>query len=99
LHGTCIEAPPQRIDSEDELFVVSYFSDIATNPDILALVAVIQQTVRKAIASIARYLARWKRYRSIWKVEKVSVQTFHITGKSTLFGRRALRYVLTFFRS
>ena len=74
MHGTCVEAPAQRVDYEDELFVVSYFSDIATNPDILSLVAAIQQTVRKAIASIARYLARWKRYRSIWKVEKVSAQ-------------------------
>jgi len=72
LHGTCVEAPPQKIDCEDELFVFSYFSDISTNPDILSLVFSIQQSIKKAIANVARYLMRWKRYRSIWKVDKVS---------------------------
>ena len=71
LHGTCVEAPPQKIESEDHLFVFSYFPDISTNPEIVSLVLNIQHSIKNAIANLTRYLMRWKRYRSIWKVDKV----------------------------
>jgi len=75
LHGTCVEAPPEKIETEDELFVVSYFFDISANPDVLSLVSSIQQSIKKSIASVSRYLMRWKRYRSIWKIESEKVST------------------------
>jgi len=79
LHGTCIEAPPQKIESEDEPFVYSYFFDISANPEILQLVFNIQNSTKSIIASLSRYLMRWKRYRSIWKVDKVRLNLhFHL---------------------
>ena len=73
LHGTCVEAPAQKIDSEDEPFVFSYFPDISTNPDIVTLMVQIQNSIRNTISSLTRYLMRWKRFRPIWKSDKVIV--------------------------
>ena len=78
LHGTCIEAPPQRIESEDEPFVVSYFSDIATNSDIVSQVINIQRNIKNTLNSLTRYLMRWKRFRIIWKSDKVSESLCHV---------------------
>jgi len=75
LHGTCLEAPAQKIDSEDEPFVFSYFPDISANPDVVSLALQIQNGVRSTISSLTRYLMRWKRYRTIWKSDKVRYDT------------------------
>jgi len=79
LHGTCVEAPVQKVDNEDEPFVCSYFPDISANPDVASLVLQIQHGVRSTISSLTRYLLRWKRYRHIWKSDKVSVVIYLIT--------------------
>lgn len=68
-----MEAPPQKIDSENELFIFSYFPDISTNPDIVTLMVQIQNGIRSTISSLTRYLMHWKRFRIIWKTDKVSV--------------------------
>jgi len=73
LHGTCVEAPVQKADGDGEPFVFSYFSDISTNPDIVSLLFSVEHNIKKTIGSITRYLMRWKRFRSIWKVDKVRV--------------------------
>jgi len=73
LHGTCVEAPAQKLDGENEPVVFSYFLDISTNPDVVELVMQTQNRVRAAISGLTRYLMRWKRFRTIWKSDKVSV--------------------------
>jgi len=81
LHGTCVEAPPQKIQSEDEPFVFSYFMDISANPDILSLVYDIQNKVVGTITNVTRYLMHWKRYRGVWKVDKVSIRIWFVRWK------------------
>jgi dynein heavy chain len=76
IHGTCTEAPPQKIPHEDEPFVFSFFTDVTANPDIIAIIHTIQHSVKDTINNLTRYLLRWKRYRSIWKVDKVSTELY-----------------------
>ncbi|ESO91629.1 hypothetical protein LOTGIDRAFT_122204, partial [Lottia gigantea] len=70
MNGTCIECPPQKVEGEDEPHVFSFFSDISNNSEILEVCSSIHQSVRRTLTSLARYLIRWKKYKSIWKVDK-----------------------------
>lgn len=71
MNGSCLECQPQKIEGEDELFAFSFFTDIAVNPDIIELVQKIQNDIKTTLTTLQRYLARWKKYRSVWKVDKV----------------------------
>ena len=42
-----------------------------SNPEVIALVQAIQQGMKNSLTLVTRYLARWKRFRSVWKSEKV----------------------------
>ena len=68
-----MEAPAQKLDGENEPVVFSYFPDISTNPDVVELVMQTQNRVRAAISGLTRYLMRWKRFRTIWKSDKVRI--------------------------
>ncbi|XP_050408300.1 dynein axonemal heavy chain 10 [Patella vulgata] len=70
MNGTCIECLPQKIEGEDEPHVFSFFTDISANPEIIEVCNTIQLSIRKTLTNLAKYLNRWKKYRSIWKVDK-----------------------------
>ncbi|PVD32839.1 hypothetical protein C0Q70_08286 [Pomacea canaliculata] len=70
MNGSCIETPPQKVEGEDELFVFSFFADIAVNTDILELVQTVTANIKNTLTMLTRYLNRWKKYRNIWKSEK-----------------------------
>ena len=71
MHGTCIETPPQHADGEDEPVVFSFFSDIANDATVIELVQNISKTVQSTLGSLNKFLSRWKRYRVLWKLDKV----------------------------
>jgi dynein heavy chain len=71
MNGTCIETAPQKVEGEDELFVFSFFSDISANPEIIEMVQTITNNIKNTLTTLTRYLNRWKKYRNIWKSEKV----------------------------
>ncbi|XP_064612357.1 LOW QUALITY PROTEIN: dynein axonemal heavy chain 10-like [Liolophura sinensis] len=73
LSGSCIEALPQKVDGEDEPFVFSFFMDLSANQDIIELVQMIQVNMKNTLTNLQRYLNRWKKYRSIWKVDKDAI--------------------------
>ena len=81
------------MEGEDDLFVFSFFTDIAMNPDIIELVQRVQNDIKQTLTTLQRYLTRWKKYRGIWKVDKVSmVRVFHlIKHRERLFGVKPLR--------
>ena len=72
MHGTCVETPPQHAEGEDEPILFSFFSDIAHNSTIIELVQNISKTVQTTLGSLNKFLSRWKRYRVLWKLDKVS---------------------------
>jgi DNA polymerase II small subunit/DNA polymerase delta subunit B len=71
MNGTCIETPPQKIPGEDEPFIFSFFSDISANQDVVGLVQTVQANMKNTLTTLTRYLTRWKKYRGVWKVDKV----------------------------
>ncbi|BFZ18669.1 hypothetical protein BsWGS_21707 [Bradybaena similaris] len=73
MNGSCLECQAQKIEGEDELFAFSFFTDIAVNPDIIELVQKIQNDIKTTLTTLQRYLARWKKYRSVWKVDKQTI--------------------------
>ncbi|XP_067660223.1 dynein axonemal heavy chain 10-like [Haliotis asinina] len=73
MNGTCIETAPQKVEGEDELYVFSFFQDISQNPEIIELVQIVAQNIKNTLTSLQRYLNRWKKYRNIWKPEKMQI--------------------------
>ena len=71
MNGTCIETAPQKVEGEDEPYVFTFFTDISANPDVIELVQTIQNSIKNTLTSLTRYLIRWKKYRGVWKVDKV----------------------------
>ena len=71
MNGTCIETPPQKVEGEDEPYIFSFFTDISANPEVIEMVQTIQNNMKNTLTSLQRYLNRWKKYRGIWKVDKV----------------------------
>ena len=71
MNGSCKETPAQKVEGEDELFVFSFFTDISQNPEIIEMVQNITGNIKNTLTTLTRYLNRWKKYRNIWKSEKV----------------------------
>ena len=59
--------------NEDEPYLFTFFSDISANPDIIVLVQTIQNNMKTTLTALTRYLTRWKKFRGIWKTDKVRV--------------------------
>lgn len=59
------------MEGEDEPYVFCFFTDISANPEIIDYVQTIQTDIKNTLTNMTRYLNRWKKYRSIWKVDKV----------------------------
>ena len=71
MNGSCKETLPQKVEGEDELYVFSFFTDISANQEIIELVQTITTNIKSTLTTLTRYLNRWKKYRNIWKSEKV----------------------------
>ncbi|XP_053509735.1 dynein axonemal heavy chain 10 isoform X2 [Ictalurus furcatus] len=70
MQGTCIECPPQRVDSEDEPFVFSFYSELCQLPQVNERAMTASQNAQRLLGSVARYLNDWRRYRTLWKLDK-----------------------------
>ena len=73
MNGTCIETPPQKIQGEDEPHVFNFFTDISANPDLTTIVSTFQSNIKSTLTGLTRYLSRWKKFRGVWKVDKVII--------------------------
>ena len=71
MHGTCIETPPQHAEGEDEPVVFSFFTDISSNQAIIDLVTTISKGVQSSLGMLNKYLIRYRKYRRLWKLDKV----------------------------
>ncbi len=71
MDGTCIETPPQILNEDDEPVTFSFHTDISANPQVIKTVLQINQGVHKTFTSIGKYLEGWRRYKVLWKLDKV----------------------------
>uniref|UniRef100_A0A2C9JWZ0 AAA+ ATPase domain-containing protein n=1 Tax=Biomphalaria glabrata TaxID=6526 RepID=A0A2C9JWZ0_BIOGL len=70
LNGSCLECSPQKVEGEDELFVFSFFTDLAMNQEIIELIQKVQNDMKGTLTDLRRYLTKWKKYKNVWKVDK-----------------------------
>lgn len=71
MNGTCIEAEPVRVPDKDELVVFSYFTDLINHSSILDYATVLHETIREGITVLLKHAHWWKKYRALWKMQKV----------------------------
>jgi dynein heavy chain len=72
-NGSCIITPPQKISDEDDPYVFSFYTDVVNNQMILNLVSNFNNTLSKSFSSLGRYLDTWRKYRPLWKIDKVAI--------------------------
>ncbi|TKS80370.1 Dynein heavy chain 10, axonemal [Collichthys lucidus] len=73
MNGTCIECKPQRVDGEEELVILSYFSEVCPHPQINESAKSVSQNIQRLLLSVDQYLNHWKRYRPLWEKNKTIV--------------------------
>jgi dynein heavy chain, axonemal len=71
MDGTCIETPPQAVSEDEEPVMFSFYTDISANPQVIKTVLLLNQFVHKTFNSVSKYLDGWKRYKLLWKLDKV----------------------------
>ncbi len=69
MNGTCKECQPVKQD--DEVYLYTFHADVENRPEMIELTAQVQASVQKAIQNIKKYLLKFKKYKSLWKSEKV----------------------------
>ena len=61
LHGTCMEAPPQPVEGQDEPYVYSFFQDIQNNTELSDIVGSVIRSCQESRVDIEQYLhSKWK---------------------------------------
>lgn len=70
MNGTCIECKPQRVDGEEELVILSFFSEVCPHPQINESAKSVSQNIQRLLLSVDQYLNHWKRYRPLWEKNK-----------------------------
>lgn len=71
LNGSCVEAKPVQVPSADEPVAFTYFTDVSFHVHILEQVTVVQETIRGGIAALVKQANYWKKYRALWKMQRV----------------------------
>lgn len=72
MNCSCIECPPQK-GEEEEVVTISFYNDIALNPQIIEQAVMIPQNIHRILVNLMKYLQKWKRYRPLWKLDKAIV--------------------------
>ncbi len=68
-----MESKPVQVAGRDEPCLFSFFTDVSRHPAVLELAQSIQDTNRASIGELLRLANWWKKYRSLWKLQRVSV--------------------------
>ncbi|KAI9351727.1 dynein heavy chain, N-terminal region 1-domain-containing protein [Zopfochytrium polystomum] len=71
MNGTCIITPPQKISEEEDPVIFSFHSDVVANQGIMAALAQLNSTISRAFTALNKWLDSWRKYRPLWKVDKV----------------------------
>ena len=70
-NGSCLEAEAVQVPSVDEPVIFSYFTDVSNHIKILEHAQSVQETIKQGIGSLVRQAHYWKRYRALWKMQRV----------------------------
>lgn len=70
MRGTCIECPPQHVESEGEPLILSFFSDVYQLPQVNDSALSISQNTQHLLSSTNHHLKLWSQYQTLWKYDK-----------------------------
>ncbi|KAI8916282.1 dynein heavy chain and region D6 of dynein motor-domain-containing protein [Gorgonomyces haynaldii] len=72
MNGTCITTPPQKVNDDEEPLIFSFQQDLIASQSVIALVNMLNQTVNKVFADLQKWVDSWRKYKPLWKVDKVT---------------------------
>lgn len=76
MNETCRECQPVKVENQDEPFLYTFLLDVINRPELRELGNQINTALQKTFQNIKKYLAKFKKYKSLWKADKVS-KTFN----------------------
>ncbi|KAI9102678.1 dynein heavy chain and region D6 of dynein motor-domain-containing protein [Phlyctochytrium arcticum] len=71
MNGTCITTPPQKISEDEDPIIFSYHSDVVANQTIVTMIGALNGSITKTFSNLNKWLESWRKYRPLWKVDKV----------------------------
>ena len=71
MNGTCRECQPVKVDTQDEPFLYTFLMDVNNRPELREIASQIQNALHKTFQNIKKNLAKFKKYKSLWKADKV----------------------------
>ena len=60
------------VPGQDEPYVFSFFTDVVLHPDVNEIGGIVRDKVMIGINDIMTYTNRWKKYRQLWRLQRVS---------------------------
>ncbi len=72
LDGSCIEAQPKHIPGQEQPITYTFFTDIIQHPDVNGVGVAVRDTILMGIQTIVSHVGLWKRYRLLWRVQRVN---------------------------
>ena len=60
------------VPGKDEPVIFSFFSDVILHPDVSEIGNLVRERVMVGINDIMSYTNRWKKYRQLWRLQRVS---------------------------
>ena len=70
--GSCIVTEPVSVAGQDEPVVFSFFGDVSSHPSVIELATTVQETIKNGIGALIKHTNWWKKYRALWKMQRVS---------------------------
>lgn len=64
--------PPQKISEDEDPVVFSFHSDVVGNQSIIGAISQLNSAITRTFTNLTKWLDTWKKYRPLWKVDKVS---------------------------
>lgn len=71
MNGSCKECQPVKAEGQDEAYLYTFFPDVVNRPEMRDLAAQIHNNVQKTVTNMKRNLLRFKKYKTLWKADKV----------------------------
>ncbi len=71
--GSCLEAEPVHVHGMDEPVAFTYFTDVAAHNSVLEHASSVQETIKGGIAALVKQAHYWKKYRALWKMQRVCI--------------------------
>jgi dynein heavy chain len=74
MNGSCKECQPVKAEGQDEAYLYTYFPDVVNRPEMRDLASQIHSSVQKTVQNMKRSLIRFKKYKTLWKADKVFIK-------------------------